>query len=56
MDAAVSVSSEVYFLGSRMRQAQDIVQSAYDQLYFFIAQKNSYITSLNEMELNGKQK
>lgn len=56
MDVTVSVSSEVYFPGSRMRLTQKIVFNVYYQLYFFTAQKNSYIISLKEMKLNGKQK
>lgn len=55
MDAAVSVSSEVYFPGSRMMQIQNIVEWL-SSAVFLHDPEELYVISLREMELNGKQK
>lgn len=53
MVITVSVNSEICFPGNRMRQTQKIVLNLVNS---YMAQNNTHITSLKEMEMNRKQK
>lgn len=53
MVITVSVNSEICFPGNRMRQTQKIVLSVVNS---YMAQNNTHITSLKEMEMNRTQK
>lgn len=53
MVITVSVNSEICFRRNRMRQTQKIVLNVVNS---YMAQNNTHITSLKEMEMNRKQK